>query len=156
MLKRLLLLGLFVALPVAAQAQSLTEGGWTSLYSATTNTEHQTYVTTAATLHQATITVFSTAGFSTSGTIRILIAGTERVVTYTGITATTFTGGGKVPAMQGSRPTCEPSARRYRRSGLGMCGGMFSWNRHGAAPSRVSAAPPSRARTIAIGIGPPW
>ena len=36
-----------------------------------------------------------------------------------------------------------------------MGGGRCSANRQGAAPSRVSGVLASRARTIAIGIGPP-
>jgi len=45
-----------------------------------------------AALPQATINVASTTGFSTSGTLHILSSGGYQTVTYTGITATTFTG----------------------------------------------------------------
>jgi len=45
-----------------------------------------------AALPQATINVASTAGFPASGTLRIAISGANTLVTYTGITATSFTG----------------------------------------------------------------
>lgn len=53
-----------------------------------------TITNTAATLPQSTITVASTTGFPTSGTIFITTTstGTTQIVTYTGTTATTFTG----------------------------------------------------------------
>lgn len=45
-----------------------------------------------AALPQATINVTSTAGYPQSGSILIRIAGADQIVTYTGITATSFTG----------------------------------------------------------------
>jgi hypothetical protein len=43
-------------------------------------------------LPQATINVVSTAGFAASGTILVITSGGQQTVTYTGTTATTFTG----------------------------------------------------------------
>lgn len=45
-----------------------------------------------ASLPQSTISVVSTTGFTTSGTILVTTDGGPQTVTYTGITATTFTG----------------------------------------------------------------
>lgn len=51
-----------------------------------------TTVNANGTLPQATITVVSTTGFTTSGTIFITNANGTQTVTYTGTTSTTFTG----------------------------------------------------------------
>lgn len=45
-----------------------------------------------AALPQATINVASTTGFPTAGTFNVIIGGTPRTITYTGLTGTSFTG----------------------------------------------------------------
>ncbi len=84
MFKRLLLLGLFVTLPVAVHAQSLTDGGvWTQLFVQTTN--RFTAVSSANTdfTSPSDLYVTSTLLFTSSGTLIVTVQGVERTVTYT-------------------------------------------------------------------------